>query len=235
MSAREFEGSDLDEALGAASAALGRPVEELAWELVDEGRRGVFGLGARQVRVRVAATDAPAVPVAALAGDATTPAGSPPPSELPTPVAAPPGLESTANRILTLMGIRATARAVAHASGWTLRIEGQDLKPLLRNEGEVLEALEFLLQRMGRRRWPEAGAVRVECTGFRDRRDEELVAIARDAAIAVSRTGKGRVLDELNPYERRLVHVTVRETPGVVSRSVGEGFLKRVHIERGSD
>jgi spoIIIJ-associated protein len=51
----------------------------------------------------------------------------------------------------------------------------------------------------------------------------------------VSRTGRSEVLDELNPYERRLVHLTVRETQGVVSRSEGEGFLKRVHIERGSD
>ncbi|HEX6853048.1 MAG TPA: Jag N-terminal domain-containing protein [Candidatus Polarisedimenticolaceae bacterium] len=229
MNAREFEGNDLDEALGAASSALGRPVDELAWELVDEGRRGVFGLGARQVRVRVAtgethATSVPPAEPTSIAAPAPAPRVSPP-----------AGLESTANRMLSLMGLRASASAVAHASGWTLRIDGPDLKPLLRNDGEVLEALEFLLQRMGRRSWPEAGSVRVECAGFRDRRDEELVALARETALAVSRTGKSEVLDELNPYERRLVHLTVRETQGVVSRSEGEGFLKRVRIERGSD
>lgn len=231
MDPREFEGSDLDEALAAASAAFGRPADELAWELVEEGRRGVFGLGARRVRVRVAAGEPAAAPAAPV--PAAAPAGDPPQAQ--RPVASPPGLESTTNRMLSLMGLRATATAVPHASGWTVKIEGSDLKPLLRNEGEVLEALEFLLQRMGRRAWPDAGAVRVECAGFRDRRDDELVAVARETAVSVSRTGKSEVLDELNPYERRLVHLTVRETPGVVSRSEGDGFLKRVRIERGSD
>ena len=50
---REFEGDSLDEALEAASAALGIPVDDLQYEMVEQGRRGVFGLGARQVRVRV--------------------------------------------------------------------------------------------------------------------------------------------------------------------------------------
>ena len=229
MDLREFQGVDLDEALNAASAALGRPVDELAWELVEEGRKGVFGLGARRVRVRVAAVEPPAVAPAA-----------PPPREaalreVPAPAEPSGGLEATANRMLSLMGMRARAIASPHASGSTLRIEGQDVKALLRNDGEVLEALEFLLQRMGRRAWPEAGSVRIECEGFRDRRDEELVELAREAAQAVASTGRARHLDDLNPYERRLVHLAVRETPGVVSRSEGEGFLKRVRIERGSD
>ena len=231
MDAREFQGADLDEALNAAASALGRPVEELAWELVDEGRKGVFGLGARQVRVRVATVEgaAPAPP----ATPAAAPAAAPTPPAAPTEV--PSGLEETANRMLSLMGMRARATASPHASGWKLRLEGPDLKALLRNEGEALEALEFLLQRMGRRAWPEAGSIRIECEGFRERRDDELVALAREAAQEVASTGRSRHLDELNPYERRLVHLAVRETPGVVSRSEGDGFLKRVRIERGSD
>ena len=225
MDSREFAGVDLDEALGAASAALGVPAEELAWELVEEGRKGVFGLGARQVRVRVTAIEgarpAPPPPIV-------------PETEEPIAAAsAPEGLLTTANRMLSLMGLRSRAAATPHASGWTVRIEGPDLKALLRNDGEVLEAMEFLLQRMGRRAWPEAGPVRIECEGFRDRRDEDLVELARAKARTVARTGRSEVLDELNPYERRLVHLAVRETPGVVSRSEGEGFLKRVHVERG--
>lgn len=230
MDGREFQGADLDEALDAASTALGRPVEELVWKFVDEGRKGVFGLGARQVRVRVTVVDG--------AAGAPAPSAAPPPA-IPAvdarAVAIPPGLEETTNRILALMGMRARATAAPHSTGWTLRVEGADLKALLRNEGETLEALEFVLQRMGRRAWPDAGSVRVECEGFRDRRDDELVELAREAAESVARTGRDRHLDDLNPYERRLVHLAVRETPGVVSRSEGDGFLKRVRIERGSD
>ena len=50
---REFEGTDLPEALAAAAAALGVPEASLRYELVEEGRRGILGLGARPTRIRV--------------------------------------------------------------------------------------------------------------------------------------------------------------------------------------
>ena len=50
---REFEGKDLEEALQAASTSLGIAEPELDYEIVEQGRRGLFGLGARSVRIRV--------------------------------------------------------------------------------------------------------------------------------------------------------------------------------------
>jgi predicted RNA-binding protein Jag len=57
----EFDGKDLEEALSAAASAVGRPAGEIDYELVEGGRKGVFGLGSRRVRIRVAdaATSAP--------------------------------------------------------------------------------------------------------------------------------------------------------------------------------
>ena len=54
MDANEFDGKDLDDAIDAAVKALGRPASELDYEVLEGGRKGVFGLGARPVRIRVA-------------------------------------------------------------------------------------------------------------------------------------------------------------------------------------
>jgi len=50
---REFEGKDLEEALHAAAASLGVPEPDLDYEIIEQGRRGLFGIGAKSVRIRV--------------------------------------------------------------------------------------------------------------------------------------------------------------------------------------
>jgi len=60
--------------------------------------------------------------------------------------------------------------------------------------------------------------------------DEELVALTREVTQQVSNTGKTKRLHPMNAYERRLVHITVRERPELDSRSEGNGYLKRVRI-----
>jgi spoIIIJ-associated protein len=238
--AREFEGKDLDEAISAASSALAIPASELAWEMVEEGRRGVFGLGARLVRIRV--TELPETgrrpaPPAAVATPSKRPAPAPPVARTttPSPRRGPDGLVETVDRMFALMGFRATAEAIAHDGGWTIQVGGPDRSQLVKRDGEILDAVEFLLNRMSRRAWPEAGSIRVACAGFHDRRDNEIAQLARKAAATVARSGAPETLPEMNPYERRLVHLTVREFKGVVSRSEGEGFIKRVRVERASD
>jgi spoIIIJ-associated protein len=96
----------------------------------------------------------------------------------------------------------------------------------------LLSALEFVLNRMGRRAWPDEPPVHVVCRGFRSERDDELVSMVRDAVAQVVRSGLPQRLQSMNPYERRVVHMTVREHPGVTTVSEGDGFLKTVRVEK---
>jgi len=66
------------------------------------------------------------------------------------------------------------------------------------------------------------------------RQDEgELKKLARKLALKVAETGTPEMIRrELNGFERRLVHVEVQEVPGVKTRSIGEGSLKKVEIYR---
>jgi spoIIIJ-associated protein len=85
---------------------------------------------------------------------------------------------------------------------------------------------------MGRRAWPDEPPVHVVGRGFRSERDDELVHLVREAVAQVSRSGTPRRLHAMNPYERRVVHMTVREHPGLTTVSEGDGFMKRVRVEK---
>jgi len=106
----------------------------------------------------------------------------------------------------------------------------QDL--LVRNDAEFPQAVQFLLNRMSRRTWPDVGRIQVVSEGFHNERDEELVEEIREVASQVAHTGQSKALQPMNPYERRIVHITVREFEGLRSDSDGEGFRKRITISK---
>jgi spoIIIJ-associated protein len=212
MDGKEFDGKDLQEALGAAVAALGRPVSELDYEVLEGGRKGVFGLGARPVRIRVAQVEGIAPPVAASTSDS------------------PPG--AALRGMIAKMGFDLDIFEQRRDGTLELTLDGADRKRLTAKDGELLSAIEFVLNRMGRRAWPDEPSVRLVCRGFRSERDDELVTMVREAAAQVARSGLPRRLRAMNPYERRVVHMTVRELPGLTTVSEGDGFLKRVRVEK---
>jgi len=217
---REFEGKSLGEALRAAADALGRPPREIDYEVLAEGRRGMFGLGARRVRIWV---DLP---------EGADPTAEPPADLVP---GAPPAedvawADETIRTVLHRIGLEISVHTTVIAGGVRAELLGPDRKLLTARDGELLAALQFLLTRMARQTRPGVGRVVIECKGYRDQRDREVIGRARDAARHVARTGEMRTLGPMNPYERRLVHVTVQEFPGLATRSVGEGFLKTVEV-----
>jgi spoIIIJ-associated protein len=219
---REFEGRDLPEALESASRALGVAREALEFRLVDEGRRGLFGLGAKRVRIAVAAPET----VASVAVEIPRPAE--PEGDDAGPAAS--SVEETLRQMLDLMGLDLEARIEAEGDAVRVLLTGADRRVLLQKDGELVNALQFLLNRMARRAWPDVAHVLVSCEGFRDRREEDLVELVREVARQVARTGHPKKLHSMNPYERRLVHLTVREFPDLTSRSAGDGFLKQVTV-----
>jgi spoIIIJ-associated protein len=118
----------------------------------------------------------------------------------------------------------------------TIRVDlsGGDRDLLLCDRAEVLEVLQYLLNRIyGREREPRDGRplrIVVDCDGFRARKEAELREIAIRVSERVRRTGAQEELGLMNPYERRIVHLTVAEAEGVTTESHGDGVMKRVVI-----
>ena len=222
QAAPEFEGRDLEEALAAAAKTLGVPPAALRYELLEGGRRGILGLGAVPTRIRI--LEAPR--------EGSDQAAPGPVAETPPPAAA-EEVRATLEKLLRLAHLELTVRATAGGSSVRLLLQGKDRRLLLQRDAELLDALQVVLQRMARRRWPEVGSIQVDCEGGPRRRDDDaLVERVRAMAEQVLRTGEPGRLGELNPYERRLVHVTVGSYPRLKSTSEGEGFLKPILVTR---
>jgi spoIIIJ-associated protein len=98
-------------------------------------------------------------------------------------------------------------------------------------EGELLFAVEHLLPRLMRGIEGDTTAVRVDCEGFHELREEQLRTLAQRTASEVRRERRPKRLQPMNPADRRIVHLTIADEPEVSSRSEGDGYLKRVRVE----
>jgi spoIIIJ-associated protein len=110
-----------------------------------------------------------------------------------------------------------------------VEVEGPDRDMFLERRGEGLLSLQVLLGRVA----AQEGISRpvfVDSDGFRQGREEEIVEIAILAAERVKKMKEPQKLRLMDPYERRLVHLALKEDPGVETESEGEGFEKRVVI-----
>ncbi len=101
---------------------------------------------------------------------------------------------------------------------------GEDRHWLLKDEGALLLAIQHLLNKIS------SVKVQVDCEFFRRRKEKQLREYAAEIAQKVKETGQEEILDLMNPYERRIVHIAVNQIPGLTTESLGDGFLKKVKI-----
>ena len=101
---------------------------------------------------------------------------------------------------------------------------------LIGRRGETLHHLQFLLNLLvsrSIRRWPY---LLVDVEHYRRRRDASLHDLARRMADRVSHSHQPITLEPMPPYERRVIHIALRDDPLVVTQSTGEGDNRKVVI-----
>jgi spoIIIJ-associated protein len=128
------------------------------------------------------------------------------------------------------MGLALNASVTETPDGPRVDLDGDDGELLLRRKGESLQALQHIVNMTFRHRLTETRRIVVDCQGFRRDKDVELRQMAKFLAERARMTGVEQQLGPLNPYERRLVHMSVAEEGGVDSHSVGDAFSKVVII-----
>ncbi len=111
-----------------------------------------------------------------------------------------------------------------------LNLTGEGADVFLRRKGEPLDALQVIVNTAFRREDRGERHYVVDVQGFRKEQDEELRKEARALAEKVQASGEDAEMGPLNPYARRIVHLTVAENPAVTTESFGEDLLKTVVI-----
>ena len=132
--------------------------------------------------------------------------------------------------MLDKMRLRAEVLPTQDQTRLILNIDGPDRNILLNRKGEALVAIQYLVNKIYMGRDEVQQPVYVDSMGYRVARDEELQEIAYSSAEKVRRSGKEYSLSPMNPYERRQIHVALKDEDGVSTISKGNGYIKRVSI-----
>lgn len=109
-------------------------------------------------------------------------------------------------------------------------VSGDDLGVLIGPRGETLDSLQFLSRLMAAHRLHRRANFVVDVEGFRKRREQALTRLAERMADKVRQRGEPIGLEPMSPYERRIIHMTLRDAEDVYTESAGEGKQRRVRI-----
>lgn len=212
----EISARTVAEAVELALAQLGRDRDEVAIEVLDPGENGDEAL----VRVTVVEDEEEAPSVEKV-------------SEIAQRV-----LEDLLERMdihayVTAVISYATAPNGEPEATITLHVEGADEEAmglLIGRRGETLRSLQFLLNLLVSRRvqkWPQ---LVVDVGNYRQRRQESLESLARRMAERVRQTGRPIMLEPMAAYERRIVHLALRNDKTIYTESSGEGENRKIVI-----
>ena len=205
------------ETVGEAKWAALRELEKLRpgidtaavrFQVVSEGERGLLGVGFAPARV-VASVEAAAA------------------AEEPERAPVDEGEQAAEVRdvvehILDAIGVRAEIEIDEDDERMTATVVGRELGLVIGKHGQTIDAIQYLANAVvWRGRGDERKAVVVDAAGYRARREEALASIANRSAERAVSTARSVELEPMTAVERKVVHVCLKEYPGVVTRSEG--------------
>jgi spoIIIJ-associated protein len=200
------------ETVGEAKWAALRELEKLnpaidkgtvRFQVVSEGERGILGVGYSPARV-----------IAIVDSDGTGEASS---AEESQPVAL---VREVITRITSGLGISCRLEIVEQEDSLLATCTGRDLGLLIGRHGQTIDAIQYLCNAILAREGAGVSVV-VDAAGYRARREATLASLATSAAEQAIRTGERVELEPMTAVERKIVHVSLEDFPGVETVSEG--------------
>lgn len=245
---KEFTAKTLDEAKESAAADFGVSVDEIEFDILEQPRKGLFGMkGNARVMASYEAPAAEEAPAAAQTEESV-------PAEEPAPASFEDENESAAvpelpadfdiEKSAKVQAAKKYLTDVLHALGLenfqinairrdgniVLDITGDKLGVVIGRRGETLDSLQYLTILASNRTEESYCRISIDCNGYRDKRRETLESLAKRTSAKVIKQGRKIALEPMNPYERRIIHSCVAEIEGVSSHSTGVEPYRKVVI-----
>ena len=111
-----------------------------------------------------------------------------------------------------------------------LDVDGEDLGLLIGRRGQTLASLQYLLNLICAKKIGKRVAFGIDVDGYRRRREESLVSLARRTASRVRSSGRSVTLEPMPPNERRIIHLALADDVDIVTVSIGEGEGRKVAV-----
>ena len=194
----------VDEALANAANELGVSVDALEYTVLEEAKKGLFGLGAAPAKVQV--TYAPTAIDLAVEFVKTT---------------------------LNNLHIDATITVSDTELGKKIDVVGENAGVLIGHHGETLDSFQHLANLAANRtenKKTSVPKISVDIESYRAKREETLRSLARRMAHKVVKYKRSVMLEPMNPYERRIIHAELQNFKGVNTNSIGSENNRKVVI-----
>jgi spoIIIJ-associated protein len=243
----------VDEAIEKGLSDLGLPREAVEVEILDEGGKGLFGLGNRQARIRLTVLGESAEE---SAGETLDTGSAPQPAIESTVIKAeeefldeeeePPFIgddyildiaRDVVSEVLEKMKVRATVTSeyVPDSDARSrvpirVNIQGDDLSYLIGRQAETLNSLQYISSLIINKEIGRSIPLIVDVEGYRIRRENQLRQLARRMADQAISTGRRQVLEPMPASERRIIHIELRENTQITTESIGEDPRRKVTI-----
>ncbi|MBO7548556.1 MAG: protein jag, partial [Clostridia bacterium] len=133
-------------------------------------------------------------------------------------------------KLLANMGIDAQTSVTEEEDGCTIEVKGEGLGLLIGRHGDVLDSLQYLATLTANKGSKGYYRVSIDVEGYREKRRETLVQLARRMAEKAVKYNRSFALEPMSPYERRIIHSECHDIAGVATYSVGDGADRKVII-----
>ena len=198
-----FTAKTIDAALSEAAEQWNTTVDQLEYEVVDEGSAGFFGIGSKPAMIK-------ARKKFTLEGAA----------------------EEFLKDVFHTMNMEIELDTVYNEEEKTMDIDlkGDSMGILIGKRGQTLDSLQYLTSLVVNKHSEDYIRVKLDIENYRERRKETLETLARNIAYKVKRNKRPVSLEPMNPYERRIIHSALQNDKLVTTRSEGEEPYRYVII-----
>ena len=188
-----FTGKTVEEAIESGLAALGVKREEAEITVLDEGKKGIFGLGASKARVSVEkrATDGQRA-------------------------------AKFIDGLFEILKINAFSEVVTDGEKVEINVQTANSHQVIGHHGEVLDAIQTIAGAVANIGNEQYKKVVVDCENYRESRTKTLTSLAEKLAQKAVERGRKYKLEPMNPYERRIIHSALAGREDVKTSSEGD-------------
>ena len=237
----EFEGKNTEAAIDNACKTINVSRDNLEIEIIEPGSAGIFGLvGGRNAKIRVRVLNEEDFTEESLEpspsdedydDDENDPLGEKHPLSPEDMENAMQTAKESLKKIFELIPIEnVEINGLVKDDAVYLEIVGDTSGLLIGRKGRTLYSLQFIVNKIVNKRLKAHVQVILDSENYRSRREDYLTKMALDLGAKAKRLKKPIATRLLNPHDRKIIHVVLREDQLLSTKSRGEGILKKVII-----
>ena len=205
MSAMEIEAKSVEEAIETACQRLNLTADQLEIDIISQGSSGIFGIGTRNAKILVSPKET---------------------SDESSLREAKEILES----ILAHIHIPAAVEATWVDDQIKLDITSNGSGLLIGKRGQTLQSLQYIVNKMYNRQASQKSHIIVDTENYRERRRKALTEVALHLGNRAKKSGRPATSSPLSAYDRRIIHLALKDDRRLRTKSKGDGALRKVVV-----